>query len=92
MVSEKAVKDALADLSAKTKGVVIGSEIRTGHDHTDDEAVWIYVVVPDDRIDEFYEEWDELREQMRERVRASAGSEVLVYPHMRAASETEALQ
>lgn len=90
MIREEAVRDALAGLSVKTRGVVIGSEIRVGRDHTDDEAVWIYVVVPDDRIEEFHLEWDDLRDRIRERVREKVDSELLVYSHLRAASETPA--
>ena len=48
----------------------------------------LYLVVPDERIDEFYAEWDAIRATIRERVREHLEKPGLfVYVRMRAASE-----
>ena len=65
--------------------------MRVGRDSTDAEAVWVYVVVPDERIEEFYEEWDNVRDDIRQRVRDQLGDpEAFVYIRMLAASEAHA--
>jgi len=56
IAAETSIKDAMNAIRTRTKGVQVGSEIRVGRDSTDDEAAWVYVVVPDERIDEFYVE------------------------------------
>jgi dipeptidyl aminopeptidase/acylaminoacyl peptidase len=69
----------------------VGWDVRVGRDSTDDEAVWVYVLVPDARIEEFYREWEELREHIRKRVREEVGNpEGFVYIRMLAASEVDA--
>lgn len=87
MLGAQTIKDAMDQVHTRTQGVQI-SEIRIGKDSTDEDAVWVYVVVPDDRIEEFYDEWDEVREDIRRRVREKLGdSRPFVYIRMRAASE-----
>jgi len=86
--AETAIKDAMTAIRPRTQGVQVGSEIRVGRDSTDEEAVWVWVFVPDERIDEFYAEWDEVRDQIRQRVLEKIGKpDVFVYVRMRAASE-----
>lgn len=88
IAAETSIKDAMNAIQTRTKGVQVGSEIRVGRDSTDDEAVWVYVVVPDERIDEFYAEWDAIRATIRERVRERLEKpDLYVYVRMRAASE-----
>lgn len=88
IAAETSIKEAMSAIRPRTKGVRVGSEIRVGRDSTDEEAVWVYVVVPDERIDEFYPEWDAMRATIRERVREHLGRpDLFVYVRMRAASE-----
>ena len=88
MLGAQQIKQAIIDVRPQTEGVEVGSEVRVGRDSTDDEAVWVYVVVPDERIDEFYGEWEQLRRRIRQRVYEAVGStDVFVYIRMRAASE-----
>ena len=88
IAAETSIRDAMTAIRPRTEGVQVGSEIRVGRDSTDDEAVWVYVVVPDERIDEFYAEWDAIRATIRERVREHLEKPGLfVYVRMRAASE-----
>lgn len=89
-VETETIQRAVAALQPSTRGVTVGSEIRVGPDSTDEDAVWVYVHVPDERIDEFYEEWDELRAEIRRRVRETLGDpEAFVYVRMRATSELQ---
>jgi hypothetical protein len=90
--TEDTIRDAVASIRPRTVGVQVGWEVRVGRDSTDEEAVWVYVLVPDERIDEFYEEWDEVRDDIRRRVREQVGNpEAFVYIRMRAASEVDAV-
>lgn len=89
-ISEAVAKEAVAGVQPQTQGVRVGSEVRVGPDSTDEQAVWVYVVVPDERIAEFYEEWDQLREQIRQRVREKLGDpNAFVYIRMQASSEVD---
>jgi hypothetical protein len=75
----------------RTEGVQVGWDVRVGKDSTDQDAVWVYVLVPDERIDEFNDEWDEIRDDIRQQVREEVGNpEAFVYIRMRAASEIDA--
>ena len=86
--SETSIREAVTKVQPRTKGVQVGWDVRVGRDSTDDEAVWVYVVVPDERIDEFYGEWDGLRATIRERIQEQLRDpNVFVYFRMRAASE-----
>jgi len=88
MLGPETIKDAITDVQPRTKGVQIGSEIFTGRDSTDEDAVWVYVLVPDERIEDFYAEWDQVRDEIRRRIRDRLGDEnAYVYIRMRAASE-----
>ncbi len=89
MLGAQQIKQAIsATVHPRTEGVDVGSEVRVGRDWTDDEAVWIWVAVPDERIEEFYAEWEQLREDIRQSVYKEVGStDVYVYVHMLAASE-----
>lgn len=88
--TETTIKDAVAGIVPRTEGVQVGWEVRLGKDSTDEEAVWVYVLVPDERIDEFHEEWASLREDIRRRVREQIGKpEAYVYIRMLAASEVD---
>jgi hypothetical protein len=90
IAAETSIKDAMTAIRPRTEGVQVGSEIRVGRDSTDEEAVWVWVVVPDERIDEFYTEWDEVREEIRQRVLEKLGKpDAFVYIRMRAASEVK---
>ena len=88
IATETSIKNAMAAIRPRTQGVQVGSEIRVGRDATDDEAVWVYVAVPDDRIDEFYAEWDTIRANIRRLVRERLERpDLFVYIRMRAQSE-----
>lgn len=88
--TETTIKDAVARIVPRTEGVQVGYEVRVGRDGTNDEAVWVYVLVPDERIDEFQEEWATLRDDIRKRVREQIGNpEGYVYIRMLAASEVD---
>ena len=90
LVSETTIKNAVASVVPRTEGVQVGWEVRVGLDSTNDEAVWVWVMVPDARIEEFNEEWAELRDQIRQRVRQQLGDpEAYVYIRMLAASEVD---
>jgi hypothetical protein len=67
MLGSETIKDALADVRTRTQGVEVGAEVWTGKDSTNDDAVWVYVVVPDERIEAFYEEWPSVRDEIRTR-------------------------
>ena len=86
------VKKAVSQIHPRTRGVWIDQDdIRVGRDSTDDEAVWVYVIVPDERIDEFYAEWEEIRRNIKATIQAELGDpDVFVYVRMKAASELEA--
>ena len=88
--TETAIKEAVRPIRPRTPGVRVGAEVRVGHDSTNDEAVWVYVVVPDERIEDFYSEWEGIRAQIRTKVRdALQNPEILVYVRMHAASEVD---
>lgn len=88
--TETAIKDAVRPIKPLTPGVRVGAEVRVEHDFSNDEAVWVYVVVPDERIEDFYSEWEGIRRQIRSRVReAVQNPELLVYVRMHAASEVD---
>lgn len=88
--TETTIKDAVARIVTRTEGVRVGYEVRVGLDSTDDEAVWVYVLVPDERIDEFKAEWAAIRDDIRQRVHEQIGDpEVFVYIRMLAVSEIE---
>jgi hypothetical protein len=86
------IKKAVASLHPRTPGVRVDEDdIRVGLDSTDDEAVWVYVIVPDERIEEFYEEWTDVRRQIKELIQDELRNpEMFVYVRMKAASEVEA--
>lgn len=85
---ETSIAEALSAIHPTTPGVRIGSEIRIAPDSTDELAAWVYVVVPDDRIDDFHSEWDDMRTKIRTRVQEQLKNpELFVYVRMRAASE-----
>jgi hypothetical protein len=93
MLSAQTIKHAIASVHPRTLGVQVGSEVRVGRDSTDDEAVWVYVVVPDERIAEFYGEWDQVRSEIRQQVHETLGDpNVFVYIRMLASSEVEPSQ
>lgn len=86
--TETSIREAVTGIRPRTQGVLVGSEIRVGRDSTDEEAVWVYVVVPDESIDEFYAEWDSIRSRIRGRIRERLNNpNLLVYVRMHAASE-----
>lgn len=90
--SAEDIREAVTTIRSRTDGVRVGQEVRIGKDSTEEEAVWVYVVVPDERIEDFYKEWDQLRDQIRERVREKLGRpDAFVYIRMRAASEVKDL-
>jgi hypothetical protein len=89
--TETTIKNAVTRIQPRTEGVRVGWEVRVGRDSTGEEAVWVYVLVPDDRIDEFYDEWDKVREDIRQRVREQVGNpDAFVYIRMQATSEVDA--
>ena len=90
IASETSIKHALTGVHPRTKGVQVGAEVRLGIDSTNDDAVWIYVVVPDERLDEFQSEWQSIREAIRQAIQSQPGNDdVSVYVRMRLASEVE---
>jgi len=56
--TQTTIKDAVEGIVPRTEGVQVGWDVRVGRDSTDAEAVWVYVVVPDERIEELYERAD----------------------------------
>jgi hypothetical protein len=90
LVTEATIKNAVAGIVPRTEGVQVGWEIRLGLDSTNDEAVWVWVMVPDARIEEFQEEWADLRDEIRQRIREQLGDPLAyVYIRMLAASEAD---
>jgi hypothetical protein len=90
LVTETTIKNAVAGIVPRTEGVQVGWEIRLGLDSTNDEAVWVWVMVPDARIEEFQEEWADLRDEIRQRIREQLGDPLAyVYIRMLAASEAD---
>lgn len=88
--TETSIKSALANVHPRTEGVQVGAEVLVGTDSTNDEAVWVYVVVPDEQLEEFQGEWQTVRDRIREAVRIELGDpEIFVYVRMRLASEVE---
>jgi hypothetical protein len=86
--TETTIKNAVAGIVPRTEGVRVGWEVRVGRNSIDEEAVWVYVLVPDERIDDFHEEWAKVRDDIRQRVRQQVGNpEAYVYIRMLAASE-----
>ena len=67
-MTKETVNKALQSLQVKTPGVQVGADIRIGKDSTGDDAVWVYVAVPEERMDSFYQEWTDLRFSIRKKV------------------------
>ena len=66
---------------------VVGWHLEEGRDHTGDPAVWVYVIVDDDRIEEIWPIWDALRAEIRRVVVAETSPDVIPYVRMWAKSE-----
>jgi hypothetical protein len=81
------IRALLNDLQTPIPGAVARFELREGRDSTNDPAVWVYVVVNDDKIDNLWPAWDQLRQDIREAVADVAGPDVVTYVRMWAESE-----
>ena len=84
----EAIREALAALPVP-EGVVSGWDVESGLDSAGDKAVWVYVVVVDDRVDDIWDGWDDLRYRIHGIVAEQLGDEVAAYVRMRTRSEVE---
>ena len=69
---------------------IAGWDVKVGRDATGDDAVWVWVVLHDDLVDQVWplQTRDELRDRVREIVRnAAVPTEVQVYVRFRSESE-----
>lgn len=85
-MTKEDVAAALSSIQVDTPGVQVGADIRVGKDSTNEDAVWVYVAVPEDRTDRFYQEWDDLRFAIRKKVQERLEKpDMFVYVRMLAA-------
>lgn len=66
---------------------VSGYEVETRLDSTGEDAVWIFVVTDDARLDDLWPVWPDLREQIRGAVARAVGADPNVYVRMWSATE-----
>lgn len=82
-----AIEEALDALTVPVPGAVARYIVEAGYDATDDPAVWVYVIVNDDKIAPLQPQWRKLRWDIYEAIARVMGSTVNPYIRMRAASE-----
>jgi hypothetical protein len=83
------INEALGALTVPVPDAVARYEVQVGRDSTDDPAVWVYVVVNDDKIEPLRPKWRQLRWDIYETIARLAGAGVNTYVRMRATSELE---
>jgi hypothetical protein len=69
---------------------IAGWDVKVGRDATGDDAVWVWVVLHDELVDQVWpmKTRDEVRDRVREIVRdAAAPTEVQIYVRFRSESE-----
>lgn len=81
------IRQHLLAIPTSPPDALAGFELRQGLDSTEDPAVWVYVIVRDDKIEALWSDWDQLRERIREAVSEVAGDQVITYVRMWAESE-----
>lgn len=92
MLQQATIRDSLDSHRERMPfpAAIAGWDIQVGRDATGDDAVWVWVVLHDDLVDQVWplQTRNELRERVRGLVRdAAAPAEVQVYVRFR--SETE---
>lgn len=83
------IRAALDEVQVPVPGAVVDYVVRTGLDSTSDPAVWVYVVVDDDKIEQLWDGWRQLRWDIREAVAGVAGPEPMTYIRMWGASSVQ---
>ncbi len=92
MIGSPAIREQLSANreSLPSRHAIAGWDVEVGHDWVGDDAVWVWIVLRDDLIDQV---WpmpirDALREGVRDIVQRAAGSDdVQVYIRFRSESE-----
>lgn len=92
MLAPTTIHDQLARHSGDLPfpAAIAGWDVKVGRDATGDEAVWVWVVLRDEFVDQIWplQTRDEVRDRVREIVRnAAAPTEVQVYVRFRSESE-----
>lgn len=92
MIGPTAIQDQLAAhrVDLPSADAVAGWTVEVGRDATGDEAIWVWVVLHDELVDQVWplQTRDEIREWVRDLVRrAAAPVEVQVYVRFRLESE-----
>lgn len=85
------IKTRLSALTGPAREAVVDWHLQYGRDHDNDPAMWVYVVVKDDRADWLMNSptWRELRERIRDVVAEETSPEVITYIRMWEESDTD---
>ena len=84
------VRQRLLAIPTTPPDALAGFELREGLDSTDDPALWVYVIVRDEKIEALWPDWSQLRQRIRDAVSEIAGEQVNCYIRMWAESEQTA--
>lgn len=90
MIANSAIRDQLSKRREEFPSAIAGWDVRVGRDSTGDDAVWVWIVLRDELVEEMwpFQTRDELRRRVREIVRnAAEPKEVQVYVRFRSESE-----
>ncbi|MFH1469628.1 MAG: hypothetical protein ABIO70_34905 [Pseudomonadota bacterium] len=91
MVGHTTIRDSLAEHRHEFPfpAAIAGWDVKVGRDSTGDDAVWVWVVLHDNLVDQVWplDIRDELRERVREIVLGAAPTDVQVYVRFRSQSE-----
>lgn len=92
MIANSTIREQLFQHRAEFPfpAAIAGWDVKVGRDSTGDDAVWVWVVLHDDLVEQVWplQTRDELRDRVREIVRsAAAPTEIQVYVRFRSESE-----
>ncbi|MDE0281899.1 MAG: hypothetical protein OXN16_12610 [Gammaproteobacteria bacterium] len=85
-ISPKTIETVLRQLS-RLPTPVSSWQVKTGHDSTDDPAVWVWATLKDDEVG--LDKRLKLRSLIKDRIAEETGPSMIVYIRFRGASEME---